>query len=60
MLKMAQPGADEVDRQLLSLITSADRKTFIDSLSSLAVEMDKIEEKEPPKPARKIKSRKRA
>jgi DNA-binding MarR family transcriptional regulator len=60
MLKSAQPGADEVDRQLLSLISSADRKAFIDNLGILAAEMDKIEEKEPPRPARKIKSRKRA
>lgn len=60
MLKMAQPGADEVDRQLLSLISSADRKSFIDNLAVLAAEMDRIEEKEPAKPARKIKSRKRA
>lgn len=59
MLKSAQPGADEVDRQLLSLITTADRKGFIDNLGILAAEMDKIEEKEPPRPARKIKSRKR-
>ena len=60
MLKSAQPGADEVDRQLLSLITSADRKAFIDNLGILAAEMDKIEDKEPPRPARKIKSRKRS
>ena len=60
MLKSAQPGADEVDRQLLSLISSADRKGFIDNLGILAAEMDKIEEKEPTKPVRKIKSRKRA
>jgi hypothetical protein len=57
---MAQPGADEVDKQLLSLIPSADRKSFLDNLAVLAAEMDRAEEKEPPKPARKIKSRKRA
>ena len=60
MLKMAQPGADEVDKQLLSLIASSDRKSFIDNLAVLAAEMDRIEEKEPAKPVRKIKSRKRA
>ncbi|MFT3988451.1 MarR family winged helix-turn-helix transcriptional regulator [Aestuariivirga sp.] len=60
MLKTAQPGADEVDKQVLSLIPSADRKTFLDTLSVLAAEMDKIEEKEPAKPIRKIKTRKRA
>ena len=47
MLKMAHPGADEVDRQLLSLVPSADRKSFLDTLAVLATEMDKIEEREP-------------
>jgi len=60
MLKMAQPGADEVDRNLMALIASSDRKAFIDNLALLAAEMDKLEEKEPAKPVRKIKSRKRA
>jgi DNA-binding MarR family transcriptional regulator len=60
MLKMAQPGADEVDKQLLSLISSSERKSFIDNLAVLAAEMDRIEEKEPAKPVRKIKTRKRA
>jgi DNA-binding MarR family transcriptional regulator len=60
MLKMAQPGADEVDKQLLSLIPSSDRKSFIDNLAVLAAEMDRIEEKEPAKPVRKLKTRKRA
>lgn len=59
MLKMAQPGADEVDRQLLSLIPSGDRKSFLDNLAVLAVEMDKIEAKEPSKPGRKLKLRRR-
>jgi DNA-binding MarR family transcriptional regulator len=60
MLKTAQPGAEEVDKQLLSLIAAADRKSFIDNLSVLAAEMDRIEEKEPAKPVRKIKTRRRA
>jgi DNA-binding MarR family transcriptional regulator len=59
-LKAAQPGAEEVDRQLLSLIPNADRKCFLDALAVLAAEMDKLEEKEPAKPARKLKTRKRA
>ena len=59
-LKAAQPGAEEVDRQLLSLISNTDRKGFLDSLAVLATEMDKLEEKEPAKPARKLKTRKRA
>jgi DNA-binding MarR family transcriptional regulator len=60
MLKMAQPGAEEVDKQLLSLIPAPDRKLFLDNLAVLAAEMDRAEEKEPAKPARKIKTRKRA
>ncbi|MFM8747913.1 MAG: MarR family winged helix-turn-helix transcriptional regulator [Aestuariivirga sp.] len=60
MLKMAQPGAEEVDKQLMSLIPFPDRKPFIDNLAVLAAEMDRLEEKEPAKPVRKIKSRKRA
>lgn len=60
MLKSAQPGADEVDRHLLSLIPAAERKTFLECLAVLAAEMDKAEEAEPVKPARKIKTRKRS
>jgi DNA-binding MarR family transcriptional regulator len=59
MLKTAQPGADEVDRQLLSLISASERKAFLDNLAVLAVEMDKVEEKEPVKPGRKLKARRR-
>jgi DNA-binding MarR family transcriptional regulator len=59
MLKMALPGADEVDRQLLSLVPSTDRRSFLDTLAVLATEMDKIEEREPAAPVRKIRSRKR-
>lgn len=59
-LKTAQPGADEVDRQLLSLVPSSERKALLDSLAVLAAEMDKIEEKQPPVPARRIKPRRRA
>jgi DNA-binding MarR family transcriptional regulator len=59
MLKTAQPGADEVDRQLLSLIPGGDRKPLLDNLAVLAAEMDKIEAKEPAKPGRKLKPRRR-
>ncbi len=60
MLKTALPGADEVDRLLLSLVSSSERKSFLDNLALLAAEMDKIEGGEPAKPARKIKIRRRA
>lgn len=60
MLKTAQPGADEVDKQLLTMVAGSDRKAFLDNLAVLASEMDKVEEKEPDKPVRKFKARKRA
>ncbi len=60
MLKTALPGADEVDRLLLSLVPSSERKSFLDNLALLAAEMDKIEDGEPAKPTRKIKIRRRA
>ncbi len=59
MLKTALPGADEVDRQLLSLIAASERKTFLDNLAVLAAEMDKIEDKDPVKASRKTKTRRR-
>jgi DNA-binding MarR family transcriptional regulator len=60
MLKTAQPGAEEVDRLLLSLVPGAERKGFVDNLSILAAEMDRVEEKEPSTFGRKLKVRKRA
>jgi DNA-binding MarR family transcriptional regulator len=60
MLKTAQPGADEVDRQLLALVPASDRRGFLDNLAVLAAEMDRIEEREPAVPARKIRARRRA
>jgi DNA-binding MarR family transcriptional regulator len=59
MLKSALPGADEVDKQLLSLLPSSDRKGFADCLALLAAEMDKLENKEPVKPGKKVKLRRR-
>jgi DNA-binding MarR family transcriptional regulator len=59
MLRTAMPGADEVDRQLLGLVAAGDRKSFLDNLTVLAAEMDKVDEKHPAKSARKIRSRKR-
>lgn len=58
MLKQAQSGAEEVDKQLLAVLPNSDRKTVMESLSSLASEMDKVEEKEPEKVTRKVRPRK--
>jgi DNA-binding MarR family transcriptional regulator len=59
-LKSAQSGAEDVDKKLLSLVPSADRKPLIDCLANLAAEMDKIDSVEPDKPQAKIKLRRRA
>lgn len=58
MLKQAQAGAEEVDRQMLATLPAADRKTLTESLAALAAEMDKVEEVEPENPGRKLRSRK--
>ena len=58
MLKQAQSGAEEVDRQLLTALPNSDRKTLLECLTSLASEMDKVEEKEPEKAVRKVRPRK--
>ena len=58
MLKQAQSGAEEVDRQLLAILPASDRKTLLECLTGLAAEMDKVEDKEPEKPVRKIRPRK--
>jgi DNA-binding MarR family transcriptional regulator len=58
MLKQAQSGAEEVDRQLLATLPNSDRKTLLECLTGLAAEMDKVENKEPEKPVRKVRPRK--
>jgi DNA-binding MarR family transcriptional regulator len=61
MLKQAQSGAEEVDRQMLALLPASDRKTVLDSLVVLAGELDRVEDKEPEKPekpVRKLRPRK--
>jgi MarR family transcriptional regulator, temperature-dependent positive regulator of motility len=57
MLKQAQSGAEEVDRQLLAILPNAERKSLLESLTSMASEMDKVEEKEPEKTVRKVRPR---
>ena len=60
VLKAAQPGADEVDKQILAMISPSDRRSFGDCLGLLATQMDKVEEREPVRPVRKIRARRRA
>jgi DNA-binding MarR family transcriptional regulator len=60
MLKTAQSGADDVDKQMLTFFSVADRKTLIDCLSDLASAMDKIDDVEvEPKATGKIKLKRR-
>jgi DNA-binding MarR family transcriptional regulator len=42
-LKSAQPGAEEVDRLIIAKIPPAHRKSFVEALSVLADEMDRLE-----------------
>jgi DNA-binding MarR family transcriptional regulator len=60
MLKLAQPGADEVDKQVLAAVPVGHRKPFTEALGLLAAEMDRIEDESEVKPALKIKNRRRA
>jgi DNA-binding MarR family transcriptional regulator len=55
-LKKAQSGAEDVDRQLLSLFSVSDRKTVMDCLSEISTAMDKIDEAMPTaKPQTKVR-----
>jgi DNA-binding MarR family transcriptional regulator len=59
-LKSAQSGADDADKQLLSLFSAADRKTVMDCLSEIATAMDKVDETaEAPKATGKVKLKRR-
>ncbi len=60
ILRTAQSGAETVDKQLLALIPSAERKSMIECLSILTAEMDKVEAVVPEKPAGKIRLKRRS
>jgi DNA-binding MarR family transcriptional regulator len=60
MLKTAQNGAEDVDKQLLAMFSVADRKVVIDCLSEMASAMDSVDVvDEAPKPSTKIKLKRR-
>ncbi len=60
MMKQAQSGAEDVDKQMLSMFSVADRKTLTDCLSELANAMDQIDVvEEAPKPQPKVKLKRR-
>lgn len=59
-LKTAQAGAEDVDKQLLSMFSVAERKTLLDCLGQIAEAMDKLDEtEEPAKAPAKVKLRRR-
>jgi DNA-binding MarR family transcriptional regulator len=59
-LKAAQSGADDVDRQLLSMLSASDRKTVMDCLSELANAMDQVDDADVAhKPTSKVKLKRR-
>ena len=60
MLKMSQPGADEVDKIVLAAIPPTNRKSFTETLAILSDEMDRIESDSEEKPVSKIRTRRRA
>ncbi len=58
-LRTAQGGAEDIDKKLLSLVPSGDRKAVLDALSVFASEMDKIDSDVPEKTGGKVKLRRR-
>jgi DNA-binding MarR family transcriptional regulator len=60
MLRSAQAGAEDVDKQMLAMFSASDRKTVIDCLAELANAMDKVDTAEDaPKPTGKVKLKRR-
>jgi DNA-binding MarR family transcriptional regulator len=60
LLRTAQSGAEDVDKQLLAMFAAADRKTVIDCLGEMANAMDKIDTVEDDaKPTGKVKLKRR-
>jgi DNA-binding MarR family transcriptional regulator len=61
MLKAAQTGAEDVDKQLLAMFNVADRKVLNDCLSEMANAMDMLDVvEEEPKANVKVKLKRRA
>jgi MarR family transcriptional regulator, temperature-dependent positive regulator of motility len=61
LLKTAQTGAEDVDKNLLAMFATGDRKVVIDCLGEMANAMDKLDEAvEEPKATGKIKLKRRA
>jgi MarR family transcriptional regulator, temperature-dependent positive regulator of motility len=60
LLKQAQSGVEDVDKDMLSMFSAADRKVLIDSLTDLAVAMDRVDvPDEAPKATGKVRLKRR-
>jgi MarR family transcriptional regulator, temperature-dependent positive regulator of motility len=60
LLRAAQSGADDVDKDMLAMFSAGDRKTLIDCLTDMAVAMDKVDDvEEAPKASGKVKLKRR-
>jgi DNA-binding MarR family transcriptional regulator len=59
MLKASQTGAEEIDKKMLAMFQAADRRTVVDCLGNLAIEMDKLDAKQPAAEPSKIKLRRK-
>jgi DNA-binding MarR family transcriptional regulator len=59
MLKSSQSGAEDIDRKLLSTFPVAERRVIMDCLSTLALEMDRVDTAQPELAGAKIKLRRR-
>ncbi len=59
MLKASQVGAEDIDRKLLSSFSATDRRMMMDCLTSLAGEMDKVDDSVPATTSLKVKLKRR-
>jgi DNA-binding MarR family transcriptional regulator len=60
MLKSSQSGAEEIDKKMLAMFSAADRRSVLESLGTLAIEMDKVDDKQPEAASGKVKLRRKA
>lgn len=60
-LKSGQSGADDVDKKLLQLLGTTDRRVVMEALAVIAAQMDSIDAEAPAKPSNgKVKLKRRA
>ncbi len=59
MLKASQTGAEEIDKKMLAMFATADRRIVAECLGQLAGEMDRLDDKVPEAEPTKIKLRRK-